>query len=62
MIFLFLLLDLNHDLNHRFKSKKWLRNCPWIFLFQNLFDHTASPDVVRIKWWLCHSSDINLIA
>jgi len=38
------------------------RNHPWIFLFQNLFDHTALHDAVRIKQSLCHSTGIDLVA
>jgi len=41
---------------------KWLRNHPWIFLFQNLFDHPASYDVVRIKQSVCHSTGVDLAA
>jgi len=41
---------------------KWLRNHPWIFLFWNLFGHTASHDAVRMKRSLCHSTGIDLVA
>jgi len=35
----------------------------WIFLFQNLFNSTASHDVDRIiKRSVCHISDIVLVA
>jgi len=45
------------------KIWKWLRNQPWIFLFQNLFDHTASHDGVPFeRWSVCHSVGVDLIA
>jgi len=34
---------------------------PWIF-FQNLFYCAAAHDMVRIKWSVCHSSGIILVA
>jgi len=33
----------------RFKFRKKLWNHPYIFLFQNLFNRTASHDAVRLK-------------
>ena len=44
------------------KNRKRLRNHPYIFLFQNLFDHTASHDTVRIKRSVCHSTGVDLVA
>jgi len=45
-----------------FAKTKRLQNYPWIFLFQNLFDHTVSHEVVQIKRSLCHSTGVNLVA
>jgi len=42
-------------------TRKWLWNHPWIFLFQNLFHHTASHDAVQIKWSLCHPDDPSVV-
>jgi len=43
-------------------SRKWLGNHPWIFLFQNLSDNTALHDPIRMKWSVCHSTGVNLVA
>jgi len=42
--------------------KKKVATEPWIFLFQNLFDSTASHDAVWIKRSVCHLSVVVLVA
>ena len=34
----------------------------WIFLFQNLYDHPALHDAVRINWSVCQSTGVDLAA